>query len=478
MSRIQVSKKEFTGSARDYANVFSILPFQRDGPKPPGPVPVPALAGIDYTKQYELMRSNSVSIFTQDLEGRTALASGFFTRDIGSDKELLIATCAHNVFVKNTESTPLPYIMVAFYTATTPSRYVWAGVDVIAVDVAHDLAILKIQPTWLVPEQVEGIKGLTFYVPSYVDNYPNEPTMSFKTGMPLIMCGFTMGIDQFSFTHGWVREAMGSLDMSGFAPDTFSSKIPSFLAMINAAPGNSGSCVILPLENNKVAGILYGGNSLLGAEVNAVTHPMTTKLTLDRMYAGWLTTQPTLFTNVPRFFNISFYPFGTTPLIFDVESFYSEADDFKGFNQNATTVFFYDEEGEEPIPGIDSSLGPLKRSTIPEETAYVANGEIQNVIRITVVRGGSTVSYSIGLEAPYMNLLFMQWLIFEGETPTIFSYDLLSSELRNVVVDQEVTLFAMPPAFRLNGFGFTQNFISGLNSHPALRKRLQLRMTH
>lgn len=423
-----------------------------------------AESDLDYTSVQSFMQANSVSVFTSSsddiYEEIQRLASGFFTRDVGGDNELLICTCAHCVIIQGT-TTPLPFIMIAFYTGTTPTTLVWAGVDVIAIDAAHDLALLKIREEWLVPSQVDGIQGLTFYVPTYEDDlsFPPSPSMSFKTGTPLVMCGYTGGQDQFSFTRGYVCEAMGTLGIGQtFEPGSDAWRTPSFVCALNAAPGNSGSCVVLPLEDFKVAGLLFAGrSSIVGEEMSVVTHPMTTKITLDRMYEGWIGGGSTLmYENIPRFFNLQYDSFPCTPLTLTVSQWYKEPLLARGFNQNATTVS-YTVDPDYPSPDQDPSLGRLQK--VEGGNAYVASGndfDYQNVVRMSVTRGDKTVSYAMGLQAPFLNLIFMQWLFFPGETPTISSDEFFDFEAREkwrsgIATEESIVPFAMPLQFRLAG---------------------------
>jgi hypothetical protein len=271
----------------------------------------------------------------------------------------------------------------------------YARVVATKVDYLADVAICEFEDGWITQEEQNTLTG--FEIMDYeqvIDGY-NVISSNLKTGSDIIVIGNTLGVDEFSFTYGHIREANGG------SSTYLSNDVGSFLIGGNTGSGNSGSPIILPSDNYKVCGILTRhsiSETTPSSDIGICTHAAILKPLLKKMW------EQNVKEHVPKYLGLTYYK--QTPLTFN----FSQITLFKTNNINGQYVEWESGEKIQLQTGGDASI---------------TNGFIYNVRKVeigTYSDGTFTPrkAYVIGFEYPHLPLVFTHWFMNDGESINIY----------------------------------------------------------
>lgn len=231
------------------------------------------------------------------------------------------------------------------------------------------------------------------------DTVPNNPirgvlleeSSSLRTGMPVFVIGNTLGLDEFSFTTGHIREAnFAKPEFYNSSTNTFSNVPPTFVIRSGAKHGNSGGGVFSRV-GQKLLGIVSFG--MTGADYSGVTHPITMSVALKRMILE--TNEDNYPLRLPlSFTNTSGSYLGAST------NLYIQSNGFKFDNQTNAVGMLY--------------VGKLDKS----RDFALDKGQFKSGDVITQIDTPNKI-YSIGAGFPYLPLDFIQGLVPPNTTVTV-----------------------------------------------------------
>ena len=367
----------------------------------------------DYSDKYLELRKNCVSFYTERKNSNRGVGSGWITRLSkigieGEDKPIII-TNRHIAFdISSTDPDNQPtdnsnnFIMLYVGNQLKYARVVATKVDYLA-----DVAICEFEDGWITQEEQNALTG--FEIMDYeqvIDEY-NVISSNLKTGSDIIVIGNTLGVDEFSFTYGHIREANGG------SSTYLSNDVGSFLIGGNTGSGNSGSPIILPSDNYKVCGILTRqsiNENTPSSDIGICTHAAILKPLLKKMW------EQNVKEHVPKYLGLTYYK--QTPSTFD----FSDLTFFKTDNINGQYVKWESGEKLQLQTGGDASI---------------TNGSVYNVRKVeigTYSDGTFTPrkDYVIGFEYPHLPLVFTHWFMNDGDSIKIYYTD-VTGDITSIV---------------------------------------------